>query len=467
MFIIDRGYKLSENLLIDEEGKCFTYSDLLFFNQSLLKINLERDLVFCLCDNSIELIFGYISFISNKIVPLMLDSNLEHLMLISLLKRYNPRYLWIPSQLFCNFSSKVILFKYKNYLLLDYNRNSTTILNDKLALLLTTSGSTGSPKLVRLSYENIISNAKSIAEYLLIDKNDRPITSLPINYSFGLSVINSHLIKGATILVTNRSIMEREFWSFFKSQKATFISGVPYTFEMLKKLRFSKMDLPSLTTITQAGGKLNPELIKEYSEYCEMNNKRFVVMYGQTEATARMSYLPFNMTLKKSNSIGIAIPQGNFSIVSEEGKLIQESEIIGELVYDGPNVSLGYAECPEDLSKGDENNGKLFTGDLAKRDTDGYYYIVGRKKRFIKLFGNRVNLDEIEMILKSLILDCACTGIDDKMEIYITEAGRENEIKNYLSTKTGINQSAFYVKQIESIPKNSSGKTIYTKFENL
>jgi long-chain acyl-CoA synthetase len=466
VFINDRVYKLNENLLIDEDGKCFTYSDLLTFNESLSKLNLVRELVFCICDNSIELIFGYISFISNKIVPLMLDSNLDHSMLINLLKRYKPRYLWIPSQLFCNFSSKVILFKYKNYLLIDYNKNSKSILNDELALLLTTSGSTGSPKLVRISYENILSNAKSIAEYLLIDKNDRPITSLPINYSFGLSIINSHLIKGATILVTNRSIMEREFWSFCKGQKATFLAGVPYTFEMLKKLRFSRMDLPFLTTITQAGGKLNPELIKEYTEYCEKTNKRFVVMYGQTEATARMSYLPSNMTLKKTNSIGIAIPKGNFSIVSEEGNLVEESETIGELVYEGPNVSLGYAECREDLSKGDVNNGKLFTGDLAKRDSDGYFYIVGRKKRFIKLFGNRINLDEIEIMLKSLIPESACTGIDDKMDVYITEEGRENEVKNFLSKKTGINHSAFHVKHIESIPKNSSGKTIYTKFEN-
>jgi len=286
-----------------------------------------------------------------------------------------------------------------------------------------------------------------------------------MNYSFGLSIINSHLLKGATLLLTDRSLMEKEFWALLKNEKATSISGVPYTFEMLKRLRFFRMDLPSLTTMTQAGGKLNIELNREFVEYCQSVDKRFFVMYGQTEATARMSYLPYEQSLSKLGSIGVAIPRGEFSLIDENGKEFVDSEKVGELVYNGPNVSLGYAECGEDLSKGDKNNGQLITGDLAKRDNDNYYYIVGRKKRFIKLYGNRVNLDETERLLKNLMHDCACAGFDDHMVIYITESGREDEVKKYISAKTGINHRAFVVKLIDTIPKNSSGKTIYSLLE--
>jgi len=284
-------------------------------------------------------------------------------------------------------------------------------------------------------------------------------------YSFGLSIINSHLLKGATLLLTSYSIIQKEFWNFLKTEQATSLSGVPYTYEILKRLRFFRMDLPSIKTLTQAGGKLNVELNREFAEYCQSTDRSFFAMYGQTEATARMSYLPCQQSISKLGSIGIAIPGGEFYLIDENGDVINEYDRVGELVYLGKNVSLGYAECGDDLMLGDENYGTLYTGDLAKMDTDKYYYIVGRKKRFIKLFGNRVNLDETEQLLKSLILDCACTGVDDKMVIFITEAERLDEVKKYISTKTGINYSGFEVKYVDTIPKNSSGKTIYSKLE--
>ena len=183
-----------------------------------------------------------------------------------------------------------------------------------LGLLLTTSGSTGSPKLVRLSYENVKANAESIAEYLSIDENERPITSLPMYYSYGISVINSHYIKDATLLLTDHPVIQKLFWMFAQDEKATSIAGVPFTYEMLRRLRIFKMDLPYLKTMTQAGGKLNAKLAKEYIENAQATGKRFFVMYGQTEATARMSYLPLDKALEKYASIGIAIPGGRFAI---------------------------------------------------------------------------------------------------------------------------------------------------------
>ena len=165
--------------------------------------------------------------------------------------------------------------------------------------------------------------------------------------------------------------------------------------------------------------------------------------------------------------MGIAIPGGEFSLIDENRNIIIKPEREGELVYKGKNVSMGYAVCREDLARGDENNGILVTGDLAKRDKDGFYYIVGRKKRFIKIYGHRMNLDETERILKSIIPDCACSGEDDLMEIYITQKDRTKEIRDFISKKTGINKAAFNVNVIAKIPINSSGKTIYSKLSNL
>ena len=164
--------------------------------------------------------------------------------------------------------------------------------------------------------------------------------------------------------------------------------------------------------------------------------------------------------------MGITIPDGEFSLIDDNGNIIDEHEKEGELVYRGKNVSMGYAVSRADLAKGDENKGVLATGDIAKRDRDGYYYIVGRKKRFIKLFGNRVNLDETERLIKNVISDCACTGRDDEMVIFITDKSKLKKINRYIAEKTSINHRAFIVKYIPEIPKNSSGKTIYSKLLN-
>ena len=286
-----------------------------------------------------------------------------------------------------------------------------------------------------------------------------------MNYTYGLSIVNSHTLAGATMLLTDATIVSKDFWSFFKEQGATSFAGVPYTYEMLRRIRFFRMDLPTLRYFTQAGGKLQPELHKEFAEYALEKGKEFVVMYGQTEATARMGYLPADKSLEKFGSMGIAIPGGKLSIIDVDGKEITEPEITGELVYEGDNVTLGYAECGDDLIKGDERHGRLETGDMAKFDKDGYFFIVGRKKRFLKLFGNRINLDSIDRIVKSVYpdTDVASTGTDSLMIIYITDERISDGVKELIAEKTHINQSAIEVRFIEEIPRNESGKVLYTK----
>lgn len=454
-------------VVVTEDGEKFSYAQLLDFCNGLVKHISKRCLVFNLCSNEIGSLVGYVGFINNHIVPLMLDSNLDRELLQNFLLLYKPDYLWLPSGMVDEFTDFEEVYSILNYSLLKTTYSNEFELNDELALLLTTSGSTGSPKLVRQSYKNIEANTKSIVEYLSLDKTERPITTLPMNYTYGLSIINSHLYVGASIILTQSTLMQKEFWQQFKNYGATSFGGVPYTYEMLDKLRFFRMDLPSLRTMTQAGGKLSPELHKKFAEYAKENNKKFIVMYGQTEATARMSYLPPHKSIEKYGSMGIAIPGGKFSLVDIDGNEISTPETVGELVYEGENVTLGYAQCGEDLCKGDERNKKLFTGDMAKFDIDGYYYVVGRKKRFLKIFGNRVNLDETERLLKTGFptLNCACTGVDDSMYVFITDESKTNEVLKFITKKTGLNYMAFKLKYIDKIPQNESGKTLYVALE--
>jgi len=450
-------------VVIDEEGVNYSYCDLQIESSNLAKSIGRRSLVFCLCSNEKGSLLGYVSCINNGIVPVMLDAKIDVEMLNSLIENYMPDFLWLPSRMANQFEYEPV-WSVWDYSLLKTKYNQEFTLHNDLALLLTTSGSTGSPKLVRQSYKNILANIKSIVEYLELTATERPITTMPMNYTYGLSIINSHLYVGASIILTNKSLIQKEFWQQFKDFEATSFGGVPYTYEMLDKLHFFRMDLPSLRTMTQAGGKLSPDLHKKFAEYAGQNNKRFIVMYGQTEATARMAYLPYNKALEKTGSMGIAIPGGEFSLIDVNGAIINEVDVTGELLYKGDNVTLGYAEQGADLAKDDEFNGVLFTGDMAKKDIDGFYYIVGRKKRFLKIFGSRINLDETERMIRTAFpdIDCACTGIDDKMNVFITAEAQIKNVTSFLHEKTGLNPVAFHVQCIEKIPHNESGKILYS-----
>lgn len=452
----DTGEQLSYGQLQTETEKLAAHID-------------GRCLVFLLCSNTVGSVVGYAACIQNRVVPLLLNAQMEEGLLESLLALYCPRYVWLSEDQVQRFPGFTGVYRAWGYCLMRTNYDRDYPLYEELCLLLTTSGSTGSPKLVRQSYTNVLTNAQQIVEYLELNDTERPVTTLPMNYTYGLSIINSHLLVGAALLLTDKGLMQREFWQFMKGEQATSFGGVPYTYEMLDKLRFTRMDLPALRTMTQAGGKLSPELHKKMAEYAQEKGKHFVVMYGACEATARMGYLPYARSLEKYGSCGIPIPGGRFLLMDAEDRPIEEAGVTGELVYEGPNVTLGYAECGEDLAKGDERHGVLATGDMAQRDTDGFYFIVGRKKRFLKIFGNRVNLDEVDRLIKAEfpLLDCASTGVDDHMHIYITDAAFKEQVRQFISGKTGLNQTAFTVTAVETIPRNDSGKVQYTELDKL
>ena len=461
------GIKADDKLaLVSSEGERVTYAELVSEAEALEALELERGLAFCLCENSPSSVASYVGLMTCGIVPLLIDRKTVPELLGSLLATYTPRYLCVPAGKADGFEGYHVRANIlSGYALLEADQIVELALHEDLALLLTTSGSTGSPKLVRQSRRNIESNTHSIVEYLGIGEDERAITTLPMNYTYGLSIINSHLAAHATILLTDSPMNMKRFWSFFNEERATSFGGVPFTYQMLKRVGFLRMELPSLRYMTQAGGKLSPELHAEFAQWAKDHGKSFVVMYGQTEATARMGYLPAEKSLEKAGSMGIAIPGGSFTLIDVDGNAVTVPGVTGELVYEGDNVTMGYAQSPTDLALGDERGGRLETGDMAQFDEDGFYYIVGRKKRFLKIYGNRVNLDEIDRLLQTAFpdLQCASTGVDDRMVTFITEETRVGEVRRWLSSTTRLSQKAFDVRYIEEIPQNEAGKVLYNK----
>ncbi|NUK32479.1 AMP-binding protein [Streptomyces lunaelactis] len=342
---------------------------------------------------------------------------------------------------------------------------SAHVLHPDLALLLSTSGSTGSPKLVRLSHENLQSNAESIAEYLGIRDTDRAATTLPMHYCYGLSVIHSHLLRGATVILTDLSVADTCFWELFRSCRGTTFAGVPYTFDLLDRVGFDTMELPHLRYVTQAGGRLAPALVQRYAALGRASGWELFVMYGQTEATARMAYLPPELAATRPEAAGVAIPGGSFRLHP-----LPEwpEEDTGELVYAGPNVMLGYAHTPQDLGLG-RTVKELATGDIARLTPDGLHEIVGRRSRFVKILGLRIDPDQVEAMLTRHGITALCAGDDEALAVAATsarasEAGR---IQKLVTSECGLPARAVRVRIVTELPRLASGKPDYRAVREL
>lgn len=327
-------------------------------------------------------------------------------------------------------------------------------LHPELAVLMSTSGSTGSPKLVRLSHRNLQANAESIAQYLDIRSSDRAATTLPMAYCYGLSVINSHLLRGAALLLTGLSVVDTCFWRLFREQRGTTLAGVPHTFELLDRVGFAEMDLPHLRYVTQAGGRLAPDRVRRFDELGQRRGWDLVVMYGQTEATARMAYLPPHLTSEHPSAIGIAIPGGSLSL---RPVVEHDDPDVGELVYSGPNVMLGYAERPGDLALGRVTD-VLPTGDLARRTPEGLFELVGRRSRFVKVYGLRIDLQRVENVFAGLGIAVCCTGDDDTLVVAVEGGHDPGIVRRLAATELGLPVGAVRVCPLGTIPRLENGK---------
>lgn len=445
---------------VDDKNITVTYGELVQFIASTSVLLPSRSLVFILGDNTTPVASFFCTCIENMWVPLLLNKDIDDALLEVYLDKYKPKAIFSNDKK--TFDNEVLL-EWDDYKLYNYSQE-LSLLHQDLSLLLPTSGSTGSPKLVRHSYQNLSFSAKSVSEFYKLTANDVGLALLPIYYTMGLSVITSHLQVGAKVVLTNYPLTDRNFWTILKEQSITVLTGVPYTFEVLFKMRFERVSLPSLRIITQGGGKLSEHLWDALANYADTKKIEFIATYGQTEGTARMAYLESSKATTKKGSIGKAIPGGVFEIWDENDNPITSEEQTGELIYKGLNVTLGYADNSEDLLLGDLRNGILKTGDVVKRDSEDYIFIIGRMKRFLKIYGLRISLDETELLIKNNFhIDCFAAGDDNLLKIYVTEESVKDEIKTWLSGKINLFHQAIEVFYIEKIERNSSGKIIFNQ----
>lgn len=443
-----RGESLESPALVQGDGAAVTYAQLYSAADAFAARLGGRSLVFIRSGNNAETVAAYLGCLRHGHVCLLISREMNADMLGRLVETYRPDFIYGPGE-------------DGTYRLEATGNAGREPVHADLAVLLSTSGSTGSPKLVRLTAANLQANAESIAEYLGLSETERPVTNLPFYYSYGLSILNSHLQAGAALLLTEDSIISPAFWKLCDTCGATSLAGVPYTYDMLEAVGFRKRAMPALRYMTQAGGHMSAEMVHTYAAWAQERGIRFFVMYGQTEATARMSYLPPQLALEHSGSIGVAIPGGRFSILDAQGGTVTEPGLEGELVYEGPNVSMGYAQSRAELANGDENHGALHTGDVAKFDTDGLFYITGRLKRFLKIAGNRFSLDELDAHFKRMGIEAVCGGSDGKLLVAITDAEQKARVSAYLKDTWHLMRTQFKVVPVERIPRSATGKILY------
>ncbi len=435
----DLGAFGERTALVTADGE-IPYADLAVrVERAAHSLSETRRLVMVAGANTVDAVVGYLGALAAGHVVLLVPD--EETVIESLTQAYNP-------DVVCRAADGV-------WRQLERRPGSAHQLHPDLALLLSTSGSTGSPKLVRLSYENLRVNAESIASYLGVRDTDRAAITLPLHYCYGLSVLHSSLIRGAGIILTGLSVADACFWKLFRDARGTSIAGVPYTFTLLDRVGFDAMELPHLRYVTQAGGRMAPEVVRRYAELGHRRGFDLFVMYGQTEATARMAYLPPDQALTHPSTIGVPVPGGALRLAPVEEA--HGFDDVGELVYSGPNVMLGYAEQPADLALG-RTVQELFTGDLARRTDEGLFEIVGRRSRFAKLFGIRIDLQHVETGLEADGVRACCVAGDDELVVAIEQAERRAEVRRLVAASCRLPARAVRVLVFPELPRLASGK---------
>jgi len=401
-------------------------------------------------DGRLPSTLAYLAAIEARQAVLMVDPGSQHNACTSLLARYQPEWLFgFPG---CPAGYAAI----PRTALHARTNEAEGALHEETGLLLSTSGSTGSPKQVVLSHQNLLANADSIAAALRIDDGTRAIASLPFHYSYGLSVLNSHLRTGASVVLNSQAVVTREFWDLCVATRVNTLAGVPVTYSMLRRVLPILAD-SDVRTLTQAGGKLPHDQVEFWHCAAARLGGCFFVMYGQTEATARMSVLDPRDLPGREASVGRAIPLGRFEVDGETS----------EIVYSGPNVMMGYAESRADLSRGDRCGGVLRTGDLGTLDGEGFLFITGRSKRIAKVDGHRISLDELESMLSSGS-PLAVTQVGERLVVVCeSEAnpGLEGELRTRAMSLLKAHPSRVAIAFVDALPRLPTGKVDYRVLE--
>jgi len=450
-------------LIIDSNNK-ISYKDILSFSSEFQKKIKTNSLSILISENCVESLCGYISLLRSNNPVMVLDPYITKNDLKILVEKFRPQYI------FCSKKNQIkiqknlfhLIHSFKNFNLFQIKESNFYKINEKLMLLLSTSGSLSEPKFVKLSLENMTSNTQSIISYLNLNSKDCSITTMPMSYSYGLSIINSHLISGASIVLNNHSLVDKNFWKLYNYTKPSNLNGVPFFYEILKKIGAERILENKPRFITQAGGKIKNKIFKEIANECLQNDISFYLMYGQTEASPRISYHEVKKKDLESKMIPIGKPisGGKILLKDESGSLINKANVEGELIYKGKNVFGGYAKSCNELNSFD-NISELKTGDLAVKDKNEIFFITGRKSRFIKVYGYRINLDYIEEKINTNQQSIACVAVDEK--IYIFCKNKNLNLKDFAN----IPKKTYKILTLKKFPINNNGKISYGKLIEL
>lgn len=451
--MLNNPHPLDNKIFLQNAKQKLSYNDVFLAGDALFN-NDDKALVLILCQKDIGTVTAYVSAIRHHKVPLLVDANFHPEIIASFIAKYCPEYIVTTSLVIEDtaYQSSVVTNHCTVY---QRSRPVKVELHQDLALLIPTSGSTGDPKCVRLTALNIDSCTQSVCQYLGFDSRRVAISHLPIHYAYGLSVLHNCIYQRARFVLSDATMLDKGFWPEVAKFQVTDISGVPFMMKMLRRMRLTKQHLSSLMCVTQAGGHLATRDSLYLSQLFSELGIDYFTMYGQTEASPRIAYLPPQQAIAKAGSVGVPIVCGQVALDSSTG----------ELIYQGDNVAMGYANTYHDLALGDTFQGVLRTGDIATLDDDGFISIVGRSKRFIKINGISVNMDQVERDLNQQFASIAVIGNDDKL-IIVGESIDCDLIKQLVCNKYQLNKVNVKVKKLDNILRHSSGKIDYVALAN-
>jgi long-chain acyl-CoA synthetase len=455
--------------LTNRSNKKITYQDLNSICEKIKKNLKKKSLVLIFAGNNLGSIISYIFSQKFSFPAILINDDLEKKEVLKIVDLYQPKFIFCEKKIFSKFKEKKFKKNF-NFLNIVIYENTNTVeykIHQKLALLLTTSGTMGTAKFVKLSYENLKKNTDSIIKYLNLNNKSKSITSLPYSYSYMLSVINTHLESGGSIHVTNESIIQKNFWSDFKKHKIDSFNGVPYSYEILLKFNLNKLFKNlKIKYFTQAGGKLDIEKLKEIIMFSKKVKAKFFTMYGQTEASPRISYLSPKFALKKIGSIGKSLKNTKMLIINNRNKEIKKSFTKGEIAFQGKNIFIGYSKNYNDLII-EEKIPLLKTGDLGYFDNENFFYVTGRKNKIGKIFGVRIDLEELEIKLQQLKYTVYCLIDDNKLFILYTKKYSSIKLIQIVSNIIKQNQNHIKCRQIKNLPRNKSNKINFGKLMKI
>ena len=452
--------------IIDKEHSDLSYKQVLKESNKIKKKIKNKSLILIISENTLGSLLAYIFCIINNHVAIIIDSKTDKKNILKVFKNYEPNYIFLSKEIKTIFNKKCLeKYSFFDQILLKNKINKKKKLNKNLSVLLSTSGSMGSIKFVKLSRNNLKINTDSIINYLKINNKDSAITNLPISYSYMISVINTHLEAGGSIIISKYSLIEKKFWKILKNSKVTSFNGVPYTYEMLIRIGIKNIKINSLKYLTQAGGKLEKNKLKEIINFCKKHNIKFFSMYGQTEASPRISYLKPEFSEKKIGSIGKGLSGNKIYIINDTGKKILEPYVEGEIICEGKNVFMGYSKNYNDLNRPNEKNYKLKTGDLGFFDKDGFFFITSRISRITKIFGNRIDLGDLESLMKQKGYKVVCLSDNKKIFIFIEKKYNKTNLINTISQITNLNISSFKLIKLKYFPRTSNNKVSYSELK--